>query len=84
MDFHITSDDVIHSFWVPRLGGKLDAIAGRINVLRLQADAPGHCGGLCAEFCGLHHARMGFTLNAHAPEDFDAWLDAQADDEADD
>ena len=81
VDFHITSDDVIHSFWVPRLGGKLDAIPGRVNVLRLQTDAPGEYRGQCAEFCGLLHARMGFTLEAHAPEDFDTWLAAQADDD---
>lgn len=69
-----SSDDVIHSFWVPRLGGKLDAIPGRTLVLRLQADRPGRYFGQCAEFCGLGHARMPLVVIAMAPEDFDAWL----------
>ncbi|OOG21016.1 cytochrome c oxidase subunit II [Thioalkalivibrio denitrificans] len=73
VDVHVTSVDVIHSFWVPRLGGKLDAIPGRTNVLRLQADAPGSYRGQCAEFCGTGHAHMHFTVIAHDPEDFDAW-----------
>ena len=59
VDIHVTSADVIHSFWVPRLAGKLDMIPGRTNILRLQADAPGHFRGQCAEFCGTGHARHG-------------------------
>lgn len=74
VDIHLTSADVIHSFWVPRLGGKLDAIPGRINVLRLEADRPGVYRGQCAEFCGLQHAHMQFTLHAHTPEAFRNWL----------
>jgi cytochrome c oxidase subunit 2 len=65
--------DVIHSFWVPRLAGKLDMIPGRRNVLRLQADRPGVYAGQCAEFCGGPHALMGFVVIAHAPADFAAW-----------
>ena len=81
VDLHLTSADVIHSFWVPRLGGKLDMIPGRTNVLRLQADEPGTYRGQCAEFCGLMHARMNFTVEAHAPDAFEAWLeDARPDD----
>lgn len=63
----LESADVIHSFWVPRLSGKLDMIPGRRNMLRIQADAPGTFGGQCAEFCGGAHALMGFTVIAHEP-----------------
>lgn len=77
IDIHLTTADVIHGFWVPRLGGKLDAIPGRTNVLRLQADKPGVYRGQCAEFCGLHHAGMQFTVTAHPPEEFTRWVEAQ-------
>ncbi len=66
----LQSADVIHSFWVPRLSGKLDMIPGRINLMRIQADAPGVFGGQCAEFCGGPHALMGFTVVAHEPAEF--------------
>ena len=71
-----SSDDVIHSFWVPRLAGKLDAIPGRTLVMRLQADEPGRYLGQCAEFCGVGHAHMQLSVVAMAPEEFDAWLAA--------
>ncbi len=76
VDVHVTSRDVIHSFWVPRLGGKLDAIPGRTSVLRLRAQEPGTYRGQCAEFCGTGHAHMGLTVEAHASADFAAWLEA--------
>ncbi len=76
VDLHLRSADVIHSFWVPRLGGKLDAVPGRTNVLRLQADEPGVFRGQCAEFCGLDHARMVLTVRALPAAEFDAWLAA--------
>jgi cytochrome c oxidase subunit 2 len=66
----LESSDVIHSFWVPRLSGKLDMIPGRRNVMRIQADAPGVYGAQCAEYCGGPHALMGFVVVAHAPQDF--------------
>lgn len=71
--FELESADVIHSFWVPRLGGKVDMIPGRRNLVRLQADAPGVYGGQCAEYCGGPHALMGLVVVAHAPADFEAW-----------
>ncbi|WP_194756699.1 cytochrome c oxidase subunit II [Aliidiomarina indica] len=74
IDFHLTSEDVIHSFWVPRLGGKLDAIPGRTNVLRLQADEIDTFRGTCAEYCGTAHAFMQFELRAVSMEDFQQWL----------
>lgn len=81
VDLHLTSNDVIHSFWVPRLGGKLDMLPGRTNVLRLTADEPGIYHGQCAEFCGTAHAHMKFTVHAHAADDFAAWLEGASDDE---
>lgn len=65
--------DVIHSFWVPRLGGKMDMIPGRTNRLLIQADKPGVYKGQCAEYCGGPHALMGFVVVAHTPEDFARW-----------
>lgn len=61
----LASEDVIHSFWVPRLGGKTDAIPGKENLIRLQADAPGVYRGLCAEYCGVGHAHMMIEVQAH-------------------
>ena len=58
----VTSRDVIHAFWIPRLAGKIDVIPGHVNVLRIQADAPGRYEGLCTEFCGLGHAGMRFDV----------------------
>mgnify|MGYP002716865142 CR=1 FL=1 len=77
VDVEVTSADVIHSFWVPRLGGKLDMIPGRRNFLRLQADAPGTYGGQCAEYCGGPHALMGLVVVAHEPQAYAAWREKQ-------
>ena len=71
--FELESADVIHSFWVPRLGGKMDMIPGRRNILRLQADEAGAFGGQCAEYCGGPHALMGLVVVAHEPAEFAAW-----------
>lgn len=76
--FELESADVIHSFWVPRLGGKTDMIPGRRNFMRLQADAPGTYGGQCAEYCGGPHALMGLVVVAHTPDDYAAWLARQS------
>lgn len=77
VDIHATSHDVIHSFWVPRLNGKIDMIPGHTNVLRIQAGKLGHFRGQCAEFCGVWHARMLLDVEVHAPDDFKAWLQRQ-------
>ncbi|MBB5752363.1 cytochrome c oxidase subunit II [Prosthecomicrobium pneumaticum] len=66
--FRVISEDVIHAFWIPRLGGKIDAIPGHVTRIRLRADAPGVYGGVCAEFCGTDHAAMFFRVEAHPPE----------------
>lgn len=79
VDIHLTTADVIHAFWVPRLGGKLDTIPGRTNVLRLEADRPGEYHGQCAEFCGVGHAHMPFTVTAHPQDAFDQWLEETLD-----
>ena len=73
----MVSEDVIHSFWVPKLGGKMDMIPGRTNRLKLQADRPGSYGGQCAEFCGGAHSLMGFIVVAHEAADWQRWLDAR-------
>lgn len=77
VDIAVSSTDVIHSFWVPRLGGKIDAIPGHINVIRLQADEPGIYRGICAEYCGQGHDTMWFEVHAHAPADFRALFGAE-------
>jgi len=69
-----TSRDVIHSFWIPALNGKRDAVPGRINLLRLHADKPGIYAGQCTEFCGLSHANMRMEAIALSKKDFAAWV----------
>ena len=75
--FRLHSTDVIHSFWVPRLGGKLDVVPNENNLLWLVADKPDTFSGECAEFCGLDHATMRMTIHADSQADFDAWIAAQ-------
>ncbi len=75
VDVSITTADVIHSFWVPRLAGKLDAIPGRTNILRIEADFPGTYHGVSAEFSGTGYDHFSFTVIAHDAEDWDAFLD---------
>lgn len=69
-----TSNDVIHSFWAPRLGGKIDAIPGHAATVRILADRPGVYGGVCSEYCGTGHEGMFFEVHAHPPEEFEAVL----------
>jgi len=73
----ITSRDVIHSFWIPRLNGKRDAVPGRLHTLRMQADEPGIYTGQCTEFCGLSHARMRQAAVALTKADFQTWVTNQ-------
>ena len=65
--------DVIHSFWVPKLSGKTDAIPGQTNLSWLQADRPGRYRGQCSEYCGLQHAFMAFEVVAERRSDFERW-----------
>jgi cytochrome c oxidase subunit 2 len=69
--------DVIHSFWIPKLAGKVDMIPNRANHLWFQADQPGYYWGQCAEFCGDSHAVMRFRVIALGPKDFNDWLTQQ-------
>ncbi|MFM8600544.1 MAG: cytochrome c oxidase subunit II [Actinomycetota bacterium] len=69
-----TSRDVILSYWIPALNGKKDAVPGRINLLRLEADKPGIYAGQCTEFCGLSHANMRMEAVALSKEDFAKWV----------
>jgi cytochrome c oxidase subunit 2 len=73
----LASDDVIHSFWVPQLAGKIDMVPGRMHHLLLVADRPGVYRGQCAEFCGEQHALMALQVVALPPTDFEAWRQAQ-------
>src|SRR5262249_37055529 len=70
----VPSHDVIHAFWIPRLAGKIDAVPGHVNLLRIQANAPGRYEGLCNEFCGRGHSGMRFDVVVHRAEDFAATL----------
>lgn len=74
VDVAITTTDVIHSFWVPRLAGKMDAIPGHTNVLRIMADEPGTYQGLSAEFSGTGYSAFRFTVTAHDAAGWDAFV----------
>ncbi len=73
----VTSKDVIHSFWVPNLSPKIDAIPDHFNAIAFQADREGTYRGQCAEFCGLQHAHMGFIVVVESPDKFQAWFKNQ-------
>lgn len=73
----LASRDVIHSFWVPKLAGKMDLVPGQTNQTWIQANAPGVYRGQCAEFCGLQHAHMAFEIVADPPAQFEKWRSAQ-------
>lgn len=78
VEVSLKSDDVIHSFWIPALGGKMDMIPGRENRLSLQANKAGVFRGACAEFCGNSHALMAMTAVVMEPADFENWLAIEA------
>ncbi|MBX3576281.1 MAG: cytochrome c oxidase subunit II [Rhizobiaceae bacterium] len=77
VEFALESADMIHSFWIPALGGKMDLIPGRTNRLSLLATKAGVYRGQCAEFCGISHALMAFPVVVSEPAEFDAWLEAR-------
>jgi cytochrome c oxidase subunit 2 len=78
VEFHLDSPDVIHSFWIPPLGGKVDMIPGRVNRLVLHPTRTGVFRGVCAEYCGASHALMAFPVVVQEKEDFTRWLVRQA------
>lgn len=73
----LVAADVIHSFWVPALGGKTDLIPGQTNMTWIEADKPGRYRGQCSEYCGAQHAHMGFEVVAQSPVDFQRWMEDQ-------
>ena len=75
--FALEGPDVIHSFWVPQLGGKRDVVPGRLNRITLTPERVGEYWGQCAEFCGVSHANMGLRVIVEEPAAFDRWVAAQ-------
>ncbi|NYT44563.1 c-type cytochrome [Alcaligenaceae bacterium] len=73
----LKSDNVIHSFWVPNLAGKLDMVPGHVNRLRIQAQEPGLFRGQCAEYCGAQHAKMMFDVKVLSADGFQSWVASQ-------
>jgi cytochrome c oxidase subunit II len=78
VQFRLESDNVIHSFWIPSLAGKMDMIPGRVTWLTVRATKTGVFRGACAEYCGTSHALMAFYVEVMEKDAFDRWLDAQA------
>ncbi len=78
----LSSQDVIHSFWIPQLGGKMDVIPGQTNAMWLQADRPGVYRGQCGEYCGAQHAHMAMYVVADSPQDYLTWIRGQLEDAA--
>ncbi len=78
VQFYLQSPDVIHSFWIPSIGGKVDMIPGRMNRLTLEPTRTGTFRGVCAEYCGDSHALMAFYAVVMERDAFDRWLDEQA------
>ncbi len=77
MIVHVTARDVIHAFYVPALGSKVDAIPGRINYVWFRAEKPGDYIGQCAELCGSAHGEMFFNVKVLPKNQFARWVNAQ-------
>jgi cytochrome c oxidase subunit II len=75
--FNLNAPDVIHSFWIPQLGGKRDVVPSRVNRISLMPDEPGEYRGQCAEYCGMSHANMRFRVIVQTKADFEKWVAAQ-------
>lgn len=80
VELEVTSPDVIHSFWIPSIAGKIDMIPGRVNRLVVEPTRNGTFRGVCAEYCGESHALMAFSVEVMEPAAFEQWLAQQADD----
>ena len=78
INVHLESVDVIHSFWIPKIAGKVDMVPSTGNTMWIQADRTGFYYGQCVEFCGVQHANMRFRVIVETREDFDAWLRSEA------
>jgi cytochrome c oxidase subunit II len=80
----LEGDDVIHSFWIPKLTGKQDVVPGRVNHMQFEADTPEReYFGQCTEYCGLSHANMRLRVYTHTQGEFDQWVDEQREPAAD-
>lgn len=77
VDWRLRTDDVLHSFWVPRLGGKRDLVRGKENRIWFTPDSTGTYMGQCAEFCGIAHALMGLRVHVVEPGEFEQWVERQ-------
>jgi cytochrome c oxidase subunit II len=77
VNIEVRTADVMHSFWVPALHGKVDLIPGQPNYIRIEASAPGEYKGQCAEYCGEQHAKMRILAIAQEPDEYQAWRQAQ-------
>jgi cytochrome c oxidase subunit 2 len=77
VEIALESHDVIHSFWVPKIHGKVDLIPGQTNRMRIRVEESGRYLGECGEFCGVQHAHMRIEVVAHDPQDFERWLQHQ-------
>ena len=77
VNIEVETRDVMHSFWIPALHGKVDLIPGHPNYIRIEASQPGNYTGQCAEFCGAQHAHMRLLAVAQEASDYDAWREAQ-------
>ncbi len=77
INIELQSRDVMHSFWVPSLHGKVDLIPGLPNFIRIEASAAGAYHGQCAEYCGAQHAHMLLLVVAQEPDEYNAWLEQQ-------
>jgi len=75
--FYLHAPDVIHSFWIPQLGGKRDVVPHRLNRITLTPETPGEFPGQCAEYCGMSHANMRFRVIVHSKENFEKWVAEQ-------
>jgi cytochrome c oxidase subunit 2 len=78
VELQLASPDVIHSFWVPAIAGKMDLVPGRATRLALEPTRTGVFRGTCAEYCGASHALMAFVVIVLPPDEFGRWLDAEA------
>jgi cytochrome c oxidase subunit II len=78
VEFRLHSRDVIHSFWIPSLGGKMDMIPGRVNRLALFPTKTGSFRGVCAEYCGRSHANMAFETVVVPRDEFANWLETES------
>jgi cytochrome c oxidase subunit 2 len=77
VNIEVETKDVMHSFWIPALHGKVDLVPGMKNYIRLEASQPGSYTGQCAEYCGAEHARMRLLAVAQPPDEYEAWLEGQ-------